>query len=80
MIYLAEHAARLKAIQGSYLRNVAGPHDRQLMNEVEAGLQTNSGMSASSARLTATLTAHCPKLGSIGKHTTPLGQPLSEPP
>ncbi|MEE5072695.1 restriction endonuclease subunit S [Pseudomonas alliivorans] len=41
VIYLAEHAARLKAIQGSYLRNVAGPHDRQLMNQVEAGLQNN---------------------------------------
>lgn len=35
VIYLAEHAARLTAIQGSYLRNVAGPHDRQLMNQVE---------------------------------------------
>ncbi|MBT2374913.1 restriction endonuclease subunit S [Pseudomonas fluorescens] len=41
VVYLAEHAARLKAIQGSYLRNVAGPHDRQLMNQVESGLQNN---------------------------------------
>jgi len=41
VVYLAEHAARLKAIQGSYLRNVAGPHDRQLMNQVEAGLKNN---------------------------------------
>lgn len=39
VIYLAEHAARLAAIQGNYLRNVAGPHDRQLMNQVEGELQ-----------------------------------------
>lgn len=39
VVYLAEHAARLGSIQGSYLRNVAGPHDRHLMNQVEAGLQ-----------------------------------------
>jgi type I restriction enzyme S subunit len=39
VIYLAEHAARLAAIQGSYLRDVAGPHDRQLMNQVEGELQ-----------------------------------------
>lgn len=41
VIYLAEHAARLATIQGSYLRNVAGPHDRQLMNQVEGELQTH---------------------------------------
>lgn len=39
VVYLVEHAARLEAIQGSYLRNVAGPHDRHLMNQVEAELQ-----------------------------------------
>ncbi|MEE5138898.1 restriction endonuclease subunit S [Pseudomonas alliivorans] len=39
VVYLAEHAARLAAIQGSYLRNVAGPHDRHLMNQVEVELQ-----------------------------------------
>lgn len=38
VFYLAEHAARLHAIQGNYLRNVAGPHDRYLMNQVEAEL------------------------------------------
>lgn len=41
VIYLAEHAARLAAIQGNYLRNVAGPHDRQLMTQVETELQNN---------------------------------------
>ncbi|QTT91023.1 restriction endonuclease subunit S [Pseudomonas chlororaphis] len=40
VIYLAEHAARLAAIQGDYLRDAAGPHDRQLMNTVEGKLQT----------------------------------------
>lgn len=35
VIYLAEHAARLAAVQGNYLRAAAGPHDRQLMNQVE---------------------------------------------
>jgi type I restriction enzyme S subunit len=35
VIYLAEHAARLAAVQGNYLRDAAGPHDRQLMNQVE---------------------------------------------
>ncbi|MCF5747555.1 MULTISPECIES: restriction endonuclease subunit S [Pseudomonas syringae group] len=39
VVYLAEYAARLEAIQGSYLRNVAGPHDRQLMSQVESDLQ-----------------------------------------
>lgn len=39
VLYLAEHAARLEAIQGSYLRNVAGPHDHHLMNQVEMELQ-----------------------------------------
>ncbi|KPZ15156.1 restriction endonuclease subunit S [Pseudomonas syringae group genomosp. 3] len=39
VVYLAEHAARLVAIKGSYLRNVAVPHDRYLMNQVEAELQ-----------------------------------------
>lgn len=39
VIYLAEHAAGLNSVQGSYLRNVAGPHDRYLMNQVEAELQ-----------------------------------------
>ncbi|MGY2964033.1 type I restriction enzyme S subunit [Pseudomonas sp. TE36184] len=40
VIYLAEHAARLTAIQGAYLRDAAGPHDRQLMNKVEGEMQT----------------------------------------
>ena len=40
VIYLAEHAARLAAIQGDYLRDAAGPHDRQLMNQIEGELQT----------------------------------------
>ncbi|KPW89451.1 MULTISPECIES: restriction endonuclease subunit S [Pseudomonas] len=39
VIYLAEHAARLAAIQGNYLRDAAGPHDRQLMNQIEGELQ-----------------------------------------
>ncbi|MFI3048478.1 restriction endonuclease subunit S [Pseudomonas coronafaciens] len=39
VVYLAEHAARLDAIQATYLRNVAGPHDRHLMNQIEAELQ-----------------------------------------
>ena len=39
VIYLAEHVARLAAIQGDYLRDAAGPHDRQLMNKVEGELQ-----------------------------------------
>ncbi|WP_256732817.1 hypothetical protein [Pseudomonas sp. P7548] len=39
VIYLAEHAARLAAIQGDYLRDAAGPHDRQLMKQVESELQ-----------------------------------------
>lgn len=38
VIYLAEHTAKLAAIQGSYLRNVAGPHDRHLMDQAEAGM------------------------------------------
>ncbi|MQT62318.1 restriction endonuclease subunit S [Pseudomonas sp. FSL R10-0056] len=41
VIYLAEHAARLAAIQGNYLRDAAGPHDRQLMNKVEGQMQTH---------------------------------------
>lgn len=41
VIYLAEHAARLAAIQGDYLRDAAGPHDRQLMNKVEGELQNH---------------------------------------
>ncbi|WP_395599384.1 restriction endonuclease subunit S [Pseudomonas sp. A1437] len=41
VVYLAEHAARLATIQGSYLRNVAGPHDRQLMNQIEGELQNH---------------------------------------
>ncbi|WP_397459638.1 restriction endonuclease subunit S [Pseudomonas asplenii] len=41
VIYLAEHAARLAAIQGNYLRAAAGPHDRQLMNKVEGQMQTH---------------------------------------
>lgn len=41
VIYLAEHAARLAAIQGNYLRDAAGPHDRQLMNKVEGRMQTH---------------------------------------
>nr|WP_314582126.1 restriction endonuclease subunit S [uncultured Pseudomonas sp.] len=40
VIYLAEHAARLATIQGDYLRDAAGPHDRQLMNQIEGELQT----------------------------------------
>lgn len=39
VVYLAEHAARLAAIRGNYLRNVAGPHDRHLMNQIEAELE-----------------------------------------
>lgn len=39
VIYLAEHTARLAAIQGNYLRDAAGPHDRQLMNKVEGEMQ-----------------------------------------
>ncbi|WP_434608309.1 restriction endonuclease subunit S [Pseudomonas sp. R1-7] len=39
VIYLAEHVARLATIQGDYLRDAAGPHDRQLMNQVEGELQ-----------------------------------------
>ncbi|KRP44926.1 type I restriction enzyme, S subunit [Pseudomonas libanensis] len=41
VIYLAEHAARLAAIQGDYLRDAAGPHDRQLMNQIEGELQNH---------------------------------------
>lgn len=40
MIHLAEHAARLAAIQGNYLRDAAGPHDRQLMDQVESELHS----------------------------------------
>lgn len=39
VIYLAEHTAKLAVIQGAYLRDAAGPHDRQLMNQVEGELQ-----------------------------------------
>lgn len=39
VIYLAEHAARLAAIQGNYLRDAAGPHDRQLINKVEGEME-----------------------------------------
>lgn len=39
VIYLAEHTARLTAIQGNYLRDAAGPHDLQLMNKVEGEMQ-----------------------------------------
>ncbi|WP_339491797.1 restriction endonuclease subunit S [Pseudomonas sp. EA_15y_Pfl2_R67] len=39
VIYLAEHTARLAAIQGNYLRDAAGPHDRQLMTKVEGEMQ-----------------------------------------
>lgn len=42
VIYLAEHAARLDAIQGDYLRDAAGPHDRQLMNQIEGELQNRN--------------------------------------
>lgn len=41
VIYLAEHAAKLAAIQGNYLRDAAGPHDRQLMNKVEGEMQNH---------------------------------------
>lgn len=41
VIYLAEHTARLTAIQGNYLRDAAGPHDRQLMNKVEGEMQAH---------------------------------------
>ncbi|MGF6515823.1 hypothetical protein ABH912_003289 [Pseudomonas sp. BT76 TE3572] len=41
VIYLAEHAAKLAAIQGAYLRDAAGPHDRQLMSQVESELQNH---------------------------------------
>ncbi|WP_323166242.1 hypothetical protein [Pseudomonas bubulae] len=36
---MTEHTARLAAIQGDYLRDAAGPHDRQLMNMVEGEMQ-----------------------------------------
>lgn len=39
VIYLAEHAAKLAEIRGDYLRDAAGPHDRQLMNKVEGEMQ-----------------------------------------
>lgn len=39
VIYLVEHVAKLEAIQGEYLRDAAGPHDRQLMNQIEGELQ-----------------------------------------
>ncbi|WP_460067091.1 MULTISPECIES: restriction endonuclease subunit S [unclassified Pseudomonas] len=39
VIYLAEHTARLTAIHGTYLRDAAGPHDRQLMNKVEGEME-----------------------------------------
>lgn len=41
VIYLAEHAAKLATIKGNYLRDSAGPHDRQLMNKVEGQMQTH---------------------------------------
>lgn len=41
VVYLAEHAARLATIQATYLRNVAGPHDRQLMNQVETEMKSH---------------------------------------
>ncbi|WP_300728227.1 restriction endonuclease subunit S [Pseudomonas sp.] len=41
VIYLAEHAARLAVIQGDYLRDAAGPHDRRLMNKVEGEMQNH---------------------------------------
>lgn len=41
VIYLAEHAAKLAAIKGNYLRDAAGPHDRQLMNKVEGDMQNH---------------------------------------
>ncbi|WP_084303934.1 restriction endonuclease subunit S [Phytopseudomonas flavescens] len=39
VIYLAEHAARLTSVQGNYLLDAAGPHDRQLMSQVENELR-----------------------------------------
>lgn len=41
VIYLAEHVARLNAIRGDYLRDAAGPHDRQLMTNVEVELKNH---------------------------------------
>lgn len=41
VVYLAEHAARLATIRATYLRNVAGPHDRQLMNQVETEMKSH---------------------------------------
>lgn len=41
VIYLVEHVAKLAAIQGEYLRDAAGPHDRQLMNKVEGEMQNH---------------------------------------
>ncbi|WP_252272581.1 restriction endonuclease subunit S [Pseudomonas subflava] len=38
VFYLAEHAAKITDIQGNYLRDAAGPHDRQLMDQVEGEL------------------------------------------
>jgi type I restriction enzyme S subunit len=42
VIYLAEHTAKLAAIHGNYLRDAAGPHDRQLMNKVEGEMQDHN--------------------------------------
>lgn len=39
VLYLSEHVAKLAAIQGDYLRDAAGPHDRQLMSQIESELQ-----------------------------------------
>jgi len=41
VIYLAEHSAKLPAIQGEYLRDAAGPHDRRLMNTVECEMRNH---------------------------------------
>ncbi|WGO92796.1 restriction endonuclease subunit S [Pseudomonas viciae] len=41
VIYLVEHTARLAAVQGNYLRDAAGPHDRQMMSKVEGEMQKN---------------------------------------
>ncbi|MGN7739268.1 restriction endonuclease subunit S [Pseudomonas sp. 22526] len=41
VIYLAEHVAKLAAIQGAYLRDAAGPHDRHLMNQIEGEMQNS---------------------------------------
>lgn len=39
-MYLAEAHAGISELEGSYLRKAAGPHDQQLMDDVEGGMAT----------------------------------------